>query len=110
MKVKDVQKLTQTMIDLQQLLNRAKSEMEENLTKLTEKNDMLIQELTLIKSKLDKKESDFKQLQKFSLTLQQQTAKDNLKSEEIIEELVSSNTKMSSIFAEKESEKLQLES
>jgi len=62
MKVKDVQKLTQTMIDLQQLLNRAKSEMEENLTKLTEKNDMLIQELTLIKSKLDKKESDFKQL------------------------------------------------
>jgi hypothetical protein len=62
MKVKDVQKLTQTIIDLQQLLNRAKSEMEENLTKLTEKNDMLIQELTLIKSKLDKKESDFKQL------------------------------------------------
>jgi chromosome segregation ATPase len=110
MKVEDVHKLKQSIADLQQLLDTAKSEMEENSTKLTEKNDTLIQELTIVKSTLDEKESEFKRLEKFSLTLQQQTAKDVLKSEEIMEELVSSNTKISFIFAEKESEKLQLES
>ena len=110
MKVEDVHKLKQSIADLQKLLDTAKSEMEENSTKLTEKNDTLIQELTLLKSKLDEKESEFKRLEKFSLTLQQQTAKDVLKSEEMMEELVSSNTKISFIFAEKESEKLQLES
>jgi hypothetical protein len=92
MKVEDVHKLKQSIADLQQLLDTAKSEMEENSTKLTEKNDTLIQELTIVKSTLDEKESEFKRLEKFSLTLQQQTAKDVLKSEEIIEELVSSNT------------------
>lgn len=109
MKVEDVHKLKQSIVDLQQHLDTAKREMEENSAKLTEKNDALIQELTLLKSKFDEKESEYKRLEKFSLTLQQQTAKDVLKSEEIIEELVSSNTKMSSIFAEKESEKLHLE-
>jgi hypothetical protein len=89
MKVEDVHKLKQTIVDLQQLLDMTKRELDENSTKVTKKNDALIQELS-------EKELEFHWLEKFSLTLLQQTAEDVLRSEEIIEELASSNIKISS--------------
>jgi hypothetical protein len=89
MKVEDVHKLKQTIVDLQQLLDMTKRELDENSTKVTKKNDALIQELS-------EKELEFNWLEKFSLTLLQQTAEDVLRSEEIIEELASSNIKISS--------------
>ncbi len=89
MKVEDVHKLKQTIVDLQQLLDMTKRELDENSTKVTKKNDALIQELS-------EKELEFNWLEKFSLILLQQTAEDVLRSEEIIEELASSNIKISS--------------
>ena len=89
MKVEDVHKLKQTIVDLQQLLDMTKRELDENSTKVTKKNDALIQELS-------EKELEFNWLEKFSLTLLQHTAEDVLRSEEIIEELASSNIKISS--------------
>mmetsp|Transcript_11609 Transcript_11609/g.16687 ORF Transcript_11609/g.16687 Transcript_11609/m.16687 type:complete len:835 (-) Transcript_11609:69-2573(-) len=109
MKVVECGNLKKGIAELQELLDGSKWQAKEDSAKLMEKNGSLLNELSLSRQLLAEKDTEMRRLEKTSRSLQQQTAKNDLNYKEIMEDLMSSNAELTSLFAEKEQEKLQLQ-